>query len=128
MLSFVGLTPGILVSVALFRYLGGVFGNRKGLRRHKRQGEIVRTLRNIDRILTNSVPSPSSNGMLSYKEHGLLVCEVHVLRQKALSVLPGEVRREFLEEVRDLVDIRTGVVRQQKVVERIRWAYKKWMY
>lgn len=82
--------------------------------------------RNIDRILNNS--APSSNGMLSYKEHGLLLCEVHVLRQKALQVLPGEINHEFLEEVGDLVDIRTGVVRQQKVVERIRWAYSKWLH
>jgi len=124
--GFVGLTPGILVSIAVFRWLGSVFGSRKGLRRSKYQGETIRTLRNIDRILNNS--APSSNGMLSYKEHGLLLCEVHVLRQKALQVLPGEINHEFLEEVGDLVDIRTGVVRQQKVVERIRWAYSKWLH
>ena len=71
--------------------------------------------------------TPSNNGMLSYKDHGLLLCEVHVLRQIAQRILPGEINREFLEEVNDLVDIRTGVERQLKVVERIRWAYAKWL-
>ena len=84
------------------------------------------TPRNIDRILTASRPSP--NGMLSYKEHGLLLCEVHVLRQNGQQVLPGEINREFLEEINDLADIRTGVERQLKVVERMRWAYFKWLY
>ena len=65
--------------------------------------------------------------MLSYKEHGLLLCEVHVLRQRAVRALPGDIHRDFLEEIRDLVDIRTGVERQTRVVDRMRWAYAKWM-
>ena len=81
--------------------------------------------RNIDRIL--SISTPSESGFLSYKEHGLLLCEVHVLRQEAQRVLPGEIYNELLEEVDDLVDLRTGVERQTRVVERIRWAYSKWL-
>ena len=81
--------------------------------------------RNIDRILTSSPPSP--NGILSYKDHGLLLCETHTLRQAGARVLPGEIYREFLEEINDLVDLRTGVESQLKVVERIRWAYWKWL-
>lgn len=65
--------------------------------------------------------------MLSYKEHGLLLCEVHVLRQRARVVLPGEINTEFLEDIKDLVDLRTGVERQVRVVDRIRWAYTKWL-
>ena len=65
--------------------------------------------------------------MLSYKEHGLLLCEVHILRQRAQEVLPREIHAEFLEDVRDLVDLRTGVERQVRVVDRIRWAYSKWL-
>ena len=139
--SFVGLTPGILVCLGLFRWLGGVFG--KDSTGGKKPGHMVRILRlvidfllraavgllnccrNIDRILTAS--TASKHGMLSYKEHGLLLCEVHVLRQNGQRVLPGEIGREFLEEINDLVDIRTGVERQLKVVERIRWAYWKWL-
>lgn len=81
--------------------------------------------RNIDRIL--STPSPSTSGILTYKEHGLLLCEVHILRQKALQVLPREIKVEFLEELNDLVDLRTGIERQLRVVDRIRWAYGQWL-
>lgn len=81
--------------------------------------------RNIDRTL--SVSTPTTNGVLSYKDHGLLLCEVHVLRQRATAVLPGNIQREFLEDLDDLVDIRGGVERQAKVVERIQWAYGKWL-
>ena len=119
-----------------------MFGNRRGLDKNRKQGQTIRVLRyasplsitlhtgsnsvrNIDRILSAS--TPSNNGMLSYKEHGLLLCEVHVLRQRAASVVSGEIYREFLEDVNELVDIRTGIARQLKVVERIRWAYAKWL-
>lgn len=64
--------------------------------------------------------------MLSYKDHGMLLCEVHIFRQKAQRILPSEIYNELLEEVNDLVDLRTGVERQTRVVERIRWAYSKW--
>jgi nuclear-control-of-ATPase protein 2 len=124
--GFVGLTPGVLVCLGLGRWFASTFGGRKGRSSGKRKVRMVRVLRNIDRILTAC--TPSSNGMLSYKEHGLLLCEVHVLRQNGQHVIPSEIYREFLEEINDLVDIRTGVDRQLKVVERIRWAYSKWLY
>lgn len=57
----------------------------------------------------------------------MLLCEVHTLRQKAQRVLPSEIYNEFLEEVKDLVDLRTGFERQTRVVERIRWAYATWL-
>lgn len=81
--------------------------------------------RNIDRVLNTS--TPSNNGMLSYKEHGLLLCEVHILRQNARQILPGEIHSEFVEELEDLVDLRTGIERQLRVIHRIRWAYSKWL-
>jgi nuclear control of ATPase protein 2 len=49
-----------------------------------------------------------------------------VLREKAATVLPGNIHREFLEDIKDLIDIRAGVQRQMKAVERIIWAYAKW--
>lgn len=70
---------------------------------------------------------PSSNGMLTYKEHGLLLCEIHLLRQKALQTLPREINAEFLEDLGDLADLRTGIQRQLRVADRIRWAYDKWL-
>ncbi|KAL8729973.1 MAG: hypothetical protein Q9166_004418 [cf. Caloplaca sp. 2 TL-2023] len=123
--GFVGLTPGILVCFGLCRWLGGTVGGRKGRREQKSVGQRTRLLRNIDRILSAS--APSSNGMLSYKDHGMLLCEVHVLRQSAGRVMPRQIYAEFLEEINDLVDLRTGVERQIRVVDRIRWAYSRWI-
>lgn len=123
--GFVGLTPGVLVCIGAFRYLGDIFGNRRGFKKGQRAGQTIRVLRNIDRVLTKS--RPSSSGMLTYKDHGLLLCEVHVLRRRAQNLFPGEIEREFLEDVNELADIRVGVERQLKVVERIRWAYGRWL-
>ena len=123
--GFIGLTPGVLVCFSVVRYLGGTFGNRKGNRQGKRARQTVRILRNIDRILT--LATPTQTGILSYKDHGLLLCEVHVLRERAKSLFSGEIEREFLEDVRDLCNINSGVQVQLKVLERIRWAYSKWL-
>lgn len=43
--GLVGLTPGLLIVFAAFRWLGGLSGKRKGLRRDKKQGETIRLLR-----------------------------------------------------------------------------------
>lgn len=83
--------------------------------------------RNIDRILSLSSSNSSAGGVLSYKEHGLLLSEAHVLRQTLLQVLPVQVSAEFLEDLNELTDLRTGVERQVRVVNRIRWAYAKWL-
>ena len=124
--GFVGLTPGVLVCLGLSRWLSGVFAGRQGRVQGRKQGSMIRILRNVDRILIGS--APSENGVLSYKDHGLLLCEVHMLREQAKQVFPGEIFSEFLEEVHDLIDLRTGVDRQMHIVERIRWAYSKWLH
>lgn len=123
--GFLGLTPGIIVCIGAFRYFGGVFGNRATITKGRKAGQTIRVLRNIDRILT--IAAPTENGILSCKDYGLLLCEVHVLRSRAARLFPGEIEREFLEDVNELVDIRIGIDRQLKVVQRIRWAYAKWL-
>ncbi|TAQ87133.1 hypothetical protein B7494_g4524 [Chlorociboria aeruginascens] len=123
--GFVSLTPGVLVCFGAFWYLGGVFGNRKGLKKGQKAGQTLRILRNIDRILT--LATPTGNNILSYKDHGLLLCEVHVLRKHAQELFPGEIEREFLQDVGDLCNISSGIGTQLKVLERIRWSYSKWL-
>ena len=49
-----------------------------------------------------------------------------MLRQSAQKILPTQVFRDLLEELDDLLDIRTGVKKQLRVVKRIRWAYSRW--
>ncbi|KAH9871826.1 hypothetical protein J1614_006083 [Plenodomus biglobosus] len=124
--GFIGLTPGVLVSIGVYRWLGGVFSSRKGVQQWARQGRMLLILRNIDRILTGA--TPNEFGEVSYKDHGLLLCEVHLLRQAASGILPRRIFQDFLVEIDELVDVRSGLVRQQKVVERIRWAYSKWFH
>ena len=124
--GFVGLTPGVLVCLGLFHWLNSVVTGRRGKAEGKKQGSMTRLLRNIDRVLIGS--TPSENGVLSYKDHGMLLCEVHILRQRARRILPGEIYNEFLEEVHDLIDLRTGVDRQVHITNRIRWAYARWLH
>ncbi|KAL8652457.1 MAG: hypothetical protein Q9210_002670 [Variospora velana] len=123
--GFVGLTPGVLVCLGLCRWVAGAFGGRKGRVEEKSSGQRLRVLRNIDRILIDSLPS--NNGMLPYKDHGMLLCEIHILRQSARRVMPGNIFAEFLDEINELVDLHTGIERQIRVVDRIRWAYHQWM-
>jgi nuclear control of ATPase protein 2 len=81
--------------------------------------------RNIDRILTAA--QPSKDDALYYKDYGLLLAETHVLRQVAKGVLPGQVYREFLVDVQELIDIKMGVTRQKNVIRRMQWGYSKWL-
>lgn len=126
--GFVGLTPGILVSIAVLSYLRGVLsGNARGVRRRgERVGRCVRTLRNIDRIFSEA--TPSQNNLLSYKDHGLLVTEVHILRNLVRNgrLMPREIEGEFLEDLDDLANVK-GIQIQVRALERIRWAYARWL-
>ncbi|KAI4741699.1 NCA2-domain-containing protein [Aureobasidium sp. EXF-12298] len=122
--GFVGLTPGILVTIGISRWLSSTLTLRRGADASRKQGHMMRQLRNIDRVLTNS--TPTEFGELYYKDHGLLLCEVHVLREAAHRVMPAQIFRDFVEDVEELVDVRTGVKKQRKVVNRIRWAYKRY--
>lgn len=127
--GLVGLTPGIFVSFAVLSYLRGVFfGNSRGMRRRgERVGRCVRTLRNIDRIFSEA--TPSQNNLLSYKDHGLLVTEVHILRNlvRDTRLMPREIEGEFLEDLDDLANVK-GISIQVKALERIRWAYARWLH
>jgi nuclear-control-of-ATPase protein 2 len=122
--GFVGLTPGVLVSLGVFQYMRGIFGGRTGRRQSNKSAQAVRVLRNIDRILTEARPAESN--VLSYKDHGLLLCELHVLRSLARRLLPREIERDFLEDVEDLANIK-GINVQAKALHRIRWAYGRWL-
>jgi nuclear-control-of-ATPase protein 2 len=123
--GFVGLTPGILVTYFVLRSIRTSLSEKRGSKAARKQGKMVRQLRNIDRILVDSIPTDF--GELHYRDQGLLLCEVHVLRQAAEKVMPGEIYKEFSEEADELCDVRIGVERQKKVAERIRWAYARWL-
>ncbi|EMC92921.1 hypothetical protein BAUCODRAFT_266874 [Baudoinia panamericana UAMH 10762] len=123
--GFVGLTPGILVTYFAVAYVRTTLSQRRGSSASRKQGKLLRQLRNIDRILVNS--TPTEYGELFYKDQGLLLCEVHVLREAAQKVMPGELYREFSEDAEELSDVRIGAERQKQTAGRIRWAYSKYL-
>ncbi|KIW91557.1 uncharacterized protein Z519_07524 [Cladophialophora bantiana CBS 173.52] len=126
--GFVGIAPGVLISYFLFQWLRSVLGGRKGIRQGKQTGDTIRLIRNIDRTLTSSdLDLMDQGGIISEENHGFLLCQTHLLRQRAAQVLPRSVWREFLEDLGDLLDVRQGVNRQIQVVRRIEWAYAKWL-
>ncbi|KOS18219.1 Nuclear control of ATPase protein 2 [Escovopsis weberi] len=130
--GFVGLTPGVLVSIGIAQYLRGVFGGRSTRRQRSKAGKAVRVLRNMDRILTDAEPVAGVGAagrevpVLAYKDYGLLVCEVHVLRSMAARLMPRSIEREFLEDLEDLANTK-GIEVQRRALERIRWAYGRWL-
>lgn len=125
LIGFISLTPGLLVAYGLTHYVRSSLLQKRGFRAAQKQGLMLRQLRNIDRILTGS--TPTEYGELLYKDQGLLLCEVHVLRQAAQKSMPSQIYKEFSEEAEELTDVRMGVERQTKVAHRIRWAYGRWL-
>lgn len=71
--------------------------------------------------------SASANGILTYKGHGLLICESELLLERAKDVLNGADFRKFSEDIGDLIDVQLGVDRQLQVVRRIGWMYSRWL-
>ncbi|KAK3943831.1 ATP synthase regulation protein NCA2-domain-containing protein [Diplogelasinospora grovesii] len=118
--GFLGLTPGVLVSIGVLQYLTAIFGGRKGTRRSQRARRTIRVLRRIDKILSEA--KPTQNNVIPYKDHGLLVCEVHELRSLAHGMLPAPIEKEFIQDLDDLANLR-GIQIQMRAVDRIRWAY-----
>ncbi|KAJ8099473.1 ATP synthase regulation protein NCA2-domain-containing protein [Lipomyces tetrasporus] len=94
----------------------------KGVRtRADLKATVVRTLGNVERILTTSTTTSGTGGeseWLTYTDEGRVLCEVHVLRNSP-DVIPRELRRDWARDLGDLEDIRLGVRRQRLTVERI---------
>ncbi|KAK4651417.1 Nuclear control of ATPase protein 2 [Podospora pseudocomata] len=122
--GFIGLTPGILVSIGIIQYLRTAFGSRKGLRRGQRARRTRRVLRKMDRILTEAQHNLQDN-TISYRDRGLLVCEAHVLRNLTQGNLPREVEKEFIEDLDEFAKARS-VPELFRVLDRIRWAYSEY--
>ncbi|PYI12116.1 ATP synthase regulation protein NCA2 [Aspergillus sclerotiicarbonarius CBS 121057] len=122
--GFIGLTPGILVSYASLRWLYGLFGSRKGLRMGKQQDELRHALRTVHRTLTLS--APTTGGVLTFRDYGLLICNAEALLSKARSILRDTELRSFQEDISDLIE-GDSVDRQLRVVERMGWVYSRWI-
>ncbi|KAL2866802.1 NCA2 family protein [Aspergillus lucknowensis] len=122
--GFVGLTPGLLISYASIRWFLGLLSSRRGFRLGRRQDDFRYALRNIHRIISTSVPM--TDGRLPYKTRGLLICNADVLLTKAQGMLKGVDVRAFQEDISDLVD-QNLADKQLRIIDRIAWAYSKWI-
>ncbi|KAI5360614.1 putative nuclear control of ATP synthase 2 [Septoria linicola] len=125
LIGFISLTPGLLVAYGFSRWIRTSLTQKRGTKAQRKHGVMLRQLRNIDRILTSA--NATDYGELQYKDQGLLLCEVHVLRQAAVKIMPSQIWREFGEEMDELCDVRKGVQRQKAVLGRVRWAYGRWL-
>lgn len=140
---FVSLTPGLLICIGAFRWIRGLFGGRQNVQKGQKRSDMLHVVRwvwpypprniqdwswsrNIDRILTSA--DQASSAILSYQKYGLLVCEALRLRDLANKTLPKAIFEEFLVEFEDLIDHESGIMRQQRVVDRLRWTYWRWSF
>ncbi|BFZ61364.1 Nuclear control of ATPase protein 2 [Saitoella coloradoensis] len=120
--GFVGVTPSLAVCYVVARWVSGIFSRRSRLAQSTQQGDIRKTLRNVDRILTLA----KAHDKLPYKDQGLLLCEVHLLREYAKR-LPEDIKAEFLEDLSDLEGRKLGVKRQRRTIDRMWKCYDKWL-
>lgn len=121
--GLIGVTPGVLIVFASFRYLRRVFGDRGAKNQGRKRSQVLTVLRRIDRVLSAAEPV---EGRLSYKDYGLLLIETHELRELAHAMFPRQIFREFKVDLEELNNIHNGPQRQKDALQRIRWSYAKW--
>ncbi|KAI9014778.1 ATP synthase regulation protein NCA2-domain-containing protein [Gaertneriomyces semiglobifer] len=100
--AFLAVVPSLLVTWSLSREVRRLLSGGKSKSRKQSYEMIRSSLRNIDRLLNRSNRSGSPPA-LSYKSHGLLLCEVYLLRRLASSVpRRANTRQRFIEDLREL--------------------------
>ena len=114
--GFVGVTPSIIILYTAVRYISSLPSRRRGLRQGIVKSDLVRTMRNIERILC--LHDPAKGDILTFRDRGLLLCECYVASE-FVGLLPRGVRAEFMEDLGDLEDVRLGVERQLRTIARM---------
>ena len=123
--GFVGLTPGILVSVFVFQYMHGAFLGRSGYRKRNRAVRATHAMRTIGRMLAKA---DLSNKTLTYEQIGTLLCHAHILRTLVPGgAMPDDTEKDFLADLDELVSSRVVPI-QKKLVDDIAFAYQKWIF
>ncbi|KAK9330433.1 ATP synthase regulation protein NCA2-domain-containing protein [Lipomyces starkeyi] len=107
--------PSSIACYFAFGWVGRLYSGKGMKSRADRKATVVRTLGNVERMLT---VRSGEGEWLSYRDEGLVLCEVHVLRNTA-DVIPRELRADWARDLGDLEDIKLGVHRQRDTVERI---------
>jgi len=122
--AFVGVTPSLIIVYASLHYLSSLPSRRRGLRQGAQKSDLVKTLRNIERIL--NLHDPKRGDKLRFRDRGLLLCECFVMGELA-GLLPRGVRGEFMQDLADLEDVGLGVERQLRTVDRIWRVWGKYL-
>jgi nuclear-control-of-ATPase protein 2 len=122
--GFVGVTPSLIILYTALRYVSSLPSRRRGFRQGVVKSDVIKTMRNIERILC--LHDPTKGDVLTFKDRGLLLCECYLVRE-FVRVLPRGVRREFMEDMADLENIRLGVERQLRTVARIWRVWGKYL-
>ncbi|KAJ3161298.1 Nuclear control of ATPase protein 2 [Geranomyces michiganensis] len=100
--AFLAVTPSLLISWLIGKKLAAVLSGGKEKTKAQAYEYIRGSLRNIDRIL-NKCNTRNRASKLPYKAHGLLLCEVYLLR-KYVPVITRKhsYRQRFMEDLREL--------------------------
>ncbi|KAK9469301.1 ATP synthase regulation protein NCA2-domain-containing protein [Lipomyces arxii] len=107
--------PSSIACWVTAKWIRGVYSG-KGMRgRAELRASVVRTLGNVERILTIRT---GSGDWLPYTSQGTILCEVHLLRHNA-DVIPRGLRNDWARDLGDLENIKLGVGRQKQTIERI---------
>ena len=81
--------------------------------------------------LLNTSPAhdPHTEGSeISLTDFGLLLGDMHQLRQDCARVMPRDALQDFLRDAADLVDAQAGVGRQQQAIDRIARYSWDWLH
>lgn len=126
--GFVAAIPSSVISWVIIKWYARLYTGKGMKSRGEQRATVIRTLGNIERMLT--VQANSSRGQeaewMSYSDQGLLLCEVHVLRN-SLQILPGQLRGDWIRDLGDLENIKSGVHRQRDTISRIWRVYGKFL-
>jgi nuclear-control-of-ATPase protein 2 len=122
--GFVGVTPSLIILYTFARYLSSLPSRRRGLRQGAVRSDIVRTMRNIERILC--LHDMKRGDVLMLRDRGLLLCECYVVRD-FVKGMPRGVRREFVQDLEDLENVSLGVERQLRTIARMWRVWGKYL-
>jgi len=122
--AFVGITPSLIILYVFLRWASELPSRRRGLRQGAVKSDMVKTLRNIERILC--LHDAQRGDVLTYKDRGLLLCDCYVIARLS-GGLPRSVRKGFMQDLGDLEDVTLGVDRQLKTVGRMWRVWGKYL-
>ncbi len=80
---------------------------------------LLRTAVREAEVLLNRL---SGDAKVTFRDSGMLRIQARVLLSRA-SVIPGDQRADFIEDVGELEDASLGAAQKMRVLERMRWCY-----